>query len=197
MHTSSGRRERKKSQTREAIVRAAVDLFERKGVDATTIDEIAEAADVSSRTFFRYFDTKLDVILQDKDEAHPALEDVIAGRPADEDPIAAFHYAMRAELGLVMANNPLAARQFRLMLTTPALRAAALDHFHEHQRELVAVFARRLGDSDDDLRPRVMAAAASGAVWTTVEQWATRGGSVDELPTMIDEAMTLLRRGFS
>src|SRR5215207_1984761 len=119
MHTSSGRRERKKSQTREAIVRAAIELFEQKGVDATTIDEIAEAADVSSRTFFRYFDTKIDVVLQDKEEGHPALEDVIAARPADEDPIAAFQFAMREELGLVMAGNPLAARQFRIMLTTP------------------------------------------------------------------------------
>src|SRR5262245_53061416 len=62
-----GLRERKKARTREAILEAALDLFEHKGYDSTTIEEIAEAADISPRTFFRYFETKLDLVMVDKD----------------------------------------------------------------------------------------------------------------------------------
>lgn len=197
MIATAGRRERKKNETREAIIRAALDLFEEKGYDATTIDDIAEAVDISGRTFFRYFESKLDVIVANKEHGHPSLAELVAGRPDDEDPVTAFHAAIREEMQGELATNELVARQFRLMLSTPALRWVALEHFHEHQDELVHIFARRLGSDEHDLRPRVMAAAAAGATWTAVERWATNRLPVDALVPMIDEAFALLRRGFA
>jgi transcriptional regulator GlxA family with amidase domain len=82
-----GLRERKKARTREAIVDAALALFERKGFDATTIEDIAAAADVSPRTFFRYFDSKVDLVLAKNHEKNHGLGELIAERPADEGPV--------------------------------------------------------------------------------------------------------------
>ena len=67
-----GLRERKKAHTRESIIDAAIDLFERNGFDATTVEEIAAAADISPRTFFRYFESKIDVVMAEKGENPPA-----------------------------------------------------------------------------------------------------------------------------
>ena len=120
-----GLRERKKQQTRDAIIGAALDLFERQGYDATTVEEIAEAADISPRTFFRYFDSKVDVVM-DKDERD---SDDFAGRlairPPHEGPIEAMRQVISAELGQVVKENPLFVRQMRLMLRTPSLHALA------------------------------------------------------------------------
>src|SRR6478735_2233854 len=77
-----GLRERKKIQTRQAIRRAAYRLFEEQGYDATPVDRIAEAADVSPSTVFRYFPTKEDIVLTD--EYDPLIEATIRSRPADE-----------------------------------------------------------------------------------------------------------------
>src|SRR5215207_4917559 len=82
-----GLRERRKLQTREDIVNAALDLIEQKGYEATTVEDIASAADVSPRTFFRYFDSKLDVVLASKHHEDVDLGEVLATRPAHESPI--------------------------------------------------------------------------------------------------------------
>src|ERR671911_220241 len=82
-----GLRERKKARTHEAIVDAALDLFERKGYEATTVEDIAAAADVSPRTFFRYFDSKVDLILAKNHETNVGLGALLAERPAGEGPV--------------------------------------------------------------------------------------------------------------
>ena len=76
-----GLRERKKARTRSAIELAAVDLFEQKGYEATTVEEIAAIADVSPTTFFRYFPTKADLLLSDHGQRLGALFDAIVARP--------------------------------------------------------------------------------------------------------------------
>src|SRR4029453_6501933 len=73
---ANGLRERKKARTREAIIDAALDLFERNGYDDTTIEEIAAAAEVSPRTFFRYFDSKLELIMARTGSKNPHLAPV-------------------------------------------------------------------------------------------------------------------------
>src|SRR5919198_4310558 len=133
-----GLRERKKAQTRDALVECALELFERQGYDTTTIEDIAAAANVSPRTFFRYFDSKLDIVRAPKHE-HPSLAELVAARPPSEGAVAAIHAVMRTMFLEALVGDPVAIRLIRVMLTTPSLRAAALDHFHEHTGELAAV----------------------------------------------------------
>ena len=89
-----GLRERKKARTRESLEAAALDLFARQGFDATTIEEIADACEVSPRTFFRYFPTKEAVLFGDGESRCAALVDALSAQPADVAPLDALHAAM-------------------------------------------------------------------------------------------------------
>ncbi|MFD0852406.1 TetR family transcriptional regulator, partial [Actinomadura adrarensis] len=89
----AGRRERKKRRTREALVDAAFRLFAEKGFDATTVEEIADEVDVSSRTFFRYFASKEDVALTFQEEQYRMMLAWLAGRPAEEPIMTALRRA--------------------------------------------------------------------------------------------------------
>src|SRR3954467_8897882 len=80
----AGLRERKKERTRIALEAAALELFEANGYDATTVEQIAERADVSTRTFFRYYPTKADVLVNDHAARMEVIRTYLAGRPADE-----------------------------------------------------------------------------------------------------------------
>src|SRR6184192_2770214 len=88
-----GLRERKKAKTRAAIQQHALRLFTEQGYDATTVEQIAAAAEVSPSTFFRYYPTKEDVVLYD--EYDPIFYQKVLDRPADEPPMVALHAAMR------------------------------------------------------------------------------------------------------
>src|SRR3954464_5075388 len=103
----SGRRERKKQATREALIDAAFKLFGEKGFEATTVEEIADAVDVSSRTFFRYFASKEDVALSFQEDQNEAGLAMLAARPREEPVVTALRRAVveiaraceRGELG--------------------------------------------------------------------------------------------------
>jgi AcrR family transcriptional regulator len=191
-----GLRERKKAQTRDAIIEAALELFERKGYDETTVEEIASAADVSQRTFFRYFESKLEVVMAPKSEedGHD-IESLIAGRPDRETPIEAFRNVVRDELGGVLQAGDLRARQFQVAMRTPSLRSHAHEHFNEHRDEFAAVFAKRLGVPEDDLAPQVMATTVSGVVWTVIDRWVDEGAVPERLMPLLDQAFDLLGPG--
>ena len=199
MDKPCGLRERKKARTRDAIVAAAVDLFETKGYDATTVDEIADAADVSPRTFFRYFDSKVDVIMDPKLGPEGEREDNLtlrlATRPPEEGPVEATRQVLREELVGALTADPLLVRQIRIMLGTPSLQAIAREHFHEHHDEMAADFAARMGVAPDDYRAHVVASAVSNTMWTVVAHWVASGGDGQALLAMLDEAFTLLSTG--
>jgi AcrR family transcriptional regulator len=193
--TTIGLRERKKAQTYDAIVNTALDLFERNGYDDTTVEEIAEAADVSPRTFFRYFDAKVDVIMRHKDEDDLGLDGQLALRPADEGPVEALRHVIRDVLGPMMLDDPVMSRQVRIMLTTPSLRALSRDHFNDHESELAEAIATRLGVEPTALRAHVMAAAVGATMWSVINLWVSSGGGPEVLVDMIDEAFAMLAAG--
>lgn len=193
-HEPIGLRQRKKAKTLDAIVTAALDLFERKGYDATTIEEIAEAADVSPRTFFRYFDSKQDLMKPPRDE-EPPFDRMLATRPPEEGPVEAMRHVMVSTLGAVLVEDPSIARRMRVMLSTPSLRAIARDNFNEHEADFARTFAVRLGVAEDDLRPHVIASVVGNLMWTVINRWVDEGGEPDKLLPMIDEGFALLAKG--
>lgn len=188
----SGLRERKKAQTREAIIDAALDLFERNGYEATTIEDIAGEANISPRTFFRYFDTKLEVILAESDAEAEGFHHMVEARPASEGALEALHNVMREQIEQLLLTDSRTAREMRIVLATPTLRSQALEHLREHQNSLVPPLAKRLGLDSDALRAHVLAGAATTMIWTVIEQWVARGSDPDQLLPMVDEGFSLL-----
>jgi AcrR family transcriptional regulator len=192
-----GLRERNRARTHDDIIAAALDLFETKGFDATTTEDIAAAAGVSPRTFFRYFDTKLDVVMAAKGgEAEFDVHAALLARPADESPIAALRNVIGEPMRALSSGDTDLVRQYCIMMATPSLRALQLEHFHEHEREIAAAFAERLGRKPDDLGAKMMAAAVGAALRTAFEQWIGACAKPGRLWPVVDQALTMLERGF-
>src|SRR5579859_2410036 len=124
----SGLRERKKARTRAAIREHALRLFREQGYDATTVEQIADAAEVSPSTFFRYFPTKEDVVLQDDMEA--LWVEALRAQPPELSPIAAIRASLHDALTGLSGEDLAALREtMNLSLSIPAVRARMLDEF--------------------------------------------------------------------
>ncbi|MGH3206267.1 MAG: TetR/AcrR family transcriptional regulator [Trebonia sp.] len=190
----SQRRERKKRQTRDALVHAALTLFDAKGYDHTAVREITDAVDVSERTFFRYFANKEDLALSFIRDGSAALMRELASRPAAEPPMTALGNAFRGSLGALTADEAqpggksLYLRVIMLIVTTPTLLAAHLRVRNDQDEEVVRVLAEREGvDPVADLRPRIAAAVFGGLVFTAHQAWQTEGnGSVEAMIAAYD-----------
>jgi AcrR family transcriptional regulator len=159
-----GLRERKKQRTRWAFIDAALDLFLTQGYEATTIDEIVAAVDVSQRTFFRYFAGKEDVALSFLAEYDEIFIRTLAGRPPAEPPVAALRAALNASLSAIEESDEEQATRFcklRCLIDgTPALAAGQLRRFSETEQELATIIARRMGtDLAADVRPYLLVAS--------------------------------------
>lgn len=180
------RRERKKRQMRDALIHAALELFEAKGYEHTAIREITDAVDVSERTFFRYFASKEDLALSFIRDRLERFLRALAARPAAEEPLTAVRNAFQDSLretvpggleGEVTTNLSVV----RLIETSPALLAANLRYIHDHDDELVAVLARREGvDPATDRRPRLLAAMFGAVVVLADREWRETGSAGPE-----------------
>lgn len=175
---AAGLRERKKRRTRDALLRAALLLFIAQGYEQTTVDEIAEAVDVSQRTFFRYFANKEEAVfaVQDLVESHFVAE--LRARPAAEGPLRAMRAAVLAAWDTVeealseVVPIDLYMRSYRLIESTPALLAVHLRRSTELEERISRLIAEREGlDVDGDPRPRVAVAAFSGVMRVTGRLW--------------------------
>ena len=157
-----GLRERKKAQTRAAIQEHALRLFKAQGYAETTIEQIADAADVSQSTFFRYFPTKEDVVLHD--ELDPFLIAALKIQPAEVDPINAVRAALRDMYAQLTPDQFASeAERQRLAREVPELRARALDQYLTGLDMLTEAFAERLGRPADSIAVRTLAGAIIGA----------------------------------
>ncbi|AHH97818.1 TetR family transcriptional regulator [Kutzneria viridogrisea] len=165
-----GLRERKKQRTRAALVDAALDLFERKGFEATTVEEIAAAAEVSPRTFFRYFTAKEGAVLAVQEEEYQALLTELATRPGD----------LRGALLAVVDRGGQDGRSRRvqeLVAATPALRATSLDRSAAQERELAEQLVPRSATEQERLRARLAVAVTFSAIRVAVECWLATPGT--------------------
>jgi len=191
MSAPAGRREARKAATRRSIQEQALRLFLTKGYDATTVEQISAAADVSHMTFFRHFPTKESVV--DTDDYDPMLAELIRSRPAAEDPLIAIRRATVAGLTAILpADREALLVRSRLIMETPALRARQADNQHATRVLLADALAARAGLDTPTFRLEVLAAAALAALTTAVTTWTAGSGAVD-LISLVDEAFTMLR----
>lgn len=158
-----GLRERKKARTKAAIREHAMRLFQKQGYQATTVEQIAEAAEVSPSTFFRYFPTKEDVVLTD--DYDPLILAAFRAQPAELSPVAALRAAMRAVFaGLPPEQVELERERQALIQSVPELRAAMLDGLRATIQLIAEAMAERVGRRPDEFAVRTLAGAVLGVV---------------------------------
>jgi AcrR family transcriptional regulator len=195
---TTGLRERKKAQTRQALTAAAIRLsIERGNPDAVTIEEISEAADVSPRTFFNYFSSKEDAILAVDPERRAHLRAELELRPEVETPVEALRAALHVTSEAFEVNGELWAQRLQLVREHPALSSGYVASFADFERGLVEAMAARLEmDPDTDLYPALVVSAALTVMRVTVKHWqaTTDGPTLSEL---LDEAFDRLADGLT
>ncbi|MDG9703104.1 TetR/AcrR family transcriptional regulator [Streptomyces sp. DH37] len=190
-----GLRERKKIRTRLAIRRAAYRLFAEQGYDATPVDRIAEAAEVSPSTVFRYFPTKEDIVLTD--EYDPVVQEALRSRPAGEPPVRAVREALCEVLDRTYdADLAETCQRLALIRDVPAVRARLAEHTEVTGRLLRQVLSERTGRPVDDLELRVVTAAMLGALTEAMLHWAD-GGMRGDLGERAAHALDVLERGLT
>ncbi|MFF3643258.1 TetR family transcriptional regulator [Streptomyces sp. NPDC002564] len=195
MSTQQGRRTRKVRESRETMANAAVDLVLAHGLDQVTVETISERADVSRRTFSRYFAGKEDAVVDALRADFALINAALAARPARESPLTAYYRALRSWLvdePTAWHRLPRSRDLLRMLHEEPALLPAYLRVQDEAETESVAIVARRLGlDAERDLRPALAVSLAVGAFGTAVRFWIAPGES-DPLPRLIDTAFAAL-----
>ncbi|MFD0419002.1 TetR/AcrR family transcriptional regulator [Streptomyces sp. NPDC127108] len=176
--TGPGLRERKKQRTRDALLRAALELFTTKGYEETTVDEIVEAVEVSQRTFFRHFAGKQEAAFAMQGMVEARFVRALRERPADEAPFAALRGAVLGSWDAVgesieaVVPVELHMRTYRMIESTPALLAVHLRRSIEVEEQVAQLIAEREGiDLAVDPRPRVAVAAFSGVMRVTGRLW--------------------------
>ena len=190
-------RERKKAQTREALAEAALQLFADKGFEHVTVDEIADTAQVSRRTYFRYFPTKEAVVFPDRERRLLQFQEMLASRSADEAPLETVRRALM-ELARDYEEN-----RARVMLQQRIVEGSltVLAYDAELDRQWESAIAVALGDrvgritpQADRRRARLQAGALMGAIRAILNEWYAGAGKGD-LKALGQEAFDLLTNG--
>jgi AcrR family transcriptional regulator len=195
---AGGLRERKKARTRESLQEAALERFARQGFDGTTVEEIAEACEVSPRTFFRYFPTKEDVLFVDAEARRERLLAVIAERPADEHAFASLRAAMRALADDYRNDRDALVTRSQIVAASPHLQVYKAEHQHGWETAVVEVLERRAqARRDPETRDELVlvTAVATAALRVALDAWVA-DASAPDLGVLLDDAFARLATGF-
>jgi AcrR family transcriptional regulator len=193
-----GLRERKKERTREALEAAALDLFDRKGFDHTTVDEIVEACDVSRRTFFRYFTSKEEAFVGDREEKAALVASLLAARPADEPPLESVRFVVRSFCAQMGRDKEATLRRLRIAAASHDLHQLEVESYDARTDGLVDALVARRGspvDADTRLQMRLVIGAAMVVMRSAAEQWLANDGR-GALEDIVDRGFDLLAAGF-
>jgi len=191
-----GLRERKKLKTRESLEHAALDQFAKKGFDHTTIEEIAEACDVSPRTFFRYFPNKEALLLSDADEKCELLVAGLLGRPAGESPLRSIRESLVENLASLEHDRGRMLLQSRIMAETPSLRSYKIERQQSWEEAIFQTLRTREASASGGVHSRfelrLVASTAVAALRAAVETWLEEGG---DLVKQVDAAFERIGAG--
>ena len=191
---SPGLRERKKQQTRDTIIKVALDLFAEHGYEHTTIAEIADAAEVSPRTIFAYFPTKEDIVFCQLPETRERLAQALRERP---DGATALD-ALRDFIAGSLDSDPNAVLRKRILQSDETLRRGERARSGPFEQLMVEAIAEDLHADPDDIRPQIVAAAAAAAFTTVRERDPAalpESDSLEQTMAAIDDVMHFLRGG--
>ena len=184
-----GLRERKKERTRDAIFDAAMALFEQHGYAGTTVDDIADAADISPRTFFRYYASKEEVLFAKFDETLALLRDFLYSRPEDETVAATLREARNQFASLGAAVTPDRAT-FDLFHDNEALHGRYLQSFFHLETIATEWVAARLDLPITELLPRVAGAALASGARVALDVWKDDPGR--DLEDLLDPPLRMI-----
>ncbi len=188
-----GLRERKKQRTRETIARVALELFAERGYDATTLADIAEAADVSTRTIFSYYASKEDIVFFDFSELKEAFARALAERPAGQDAletVRAFALSMgHSEKG------PFHDERERIVASDETLRRHKQARLAEIEELVAAAIADDLEAGPDDLRPQLVAASLIAAIEVLDRKPSPAATTPEAVAAVLDPVIAFLRAG--
>ncbi len=192
-----GLRERKKARTRASIREHALRLFREQTYQGTTVEQIAAAAEVSPSTFFRYFPTKEDIVLQD--DMDTRMIEALERQPADLGPLSAVRAATREMFtSYTQADLDLLGETTALTMTVPEVRARAMDEFARTIAVTGEALAKRTGRPTDDLAVRTIAGAIIGVIMSITmpwEGWSSDRRTLEDTFERIDQALALLEAG--
>jgi AcrR family transcriptional regulator len=187
---SSELRRRRRIRTKQLVQREALRLFAAKGYDQTTVDDIAHAAAMSPRTFFRYFPAKEDVVLWDEYDER-SLQELWQPRPG-KDPLAELILRIRELMADLYHKDPeLLLTRIKLSVRTPEVRARAIDEQFKLLGPYFAQLADTIGAPRDDLGLAVTLAAVFSAILVAMERWQRHDGREDLLK-LVDDAFAAL-----
>lgn len=191
METTTGRRQRKKNQTRRALRVAAVDLVAQHGFDHVTIEDITEAVDVSPRTFFNYYASKEEALTAADPDRICSMRAALLQRPAEEPPLVALRHAILAGADDLAEEQGPWLQRLSIIRSDPRLLAALARSWWVLEHELADGLTERLGARSDDLVPAVLATSSVAALRVAISRWHDTSRS---LPHLVDEAFDALTR---
>src|SRR5713226_2910339 len=196
MNEQPGLRERKKQRTRETIARAAHELFAERGYHATTLPDIAEAADVSTRTIFAYFPSKEDILFSDFPLMKNALAQALAERPEGQDALETVREFILSSHKL--EKSDLDERLHLCIESDETLRSHLRARIAQLEELIAPAIAKDLDAPVNDVRPQVVAASLTAAFNVLSEQGAgssAKPTSAEDVAAQIDPVITFLRGG--
>lgn len=199
MQETRSLRSRKKERTRRTIEKVALELFEERGFDGATIDEIAAGADISPRTFFHYFPSKEDVVLADYAARLESIVTALESSNPDEvqAPWAALRSAFLGVAADYESEREQLFRRFRIIRATPSVAARNLQLQETWEEAVAEIVSRWLGtDATSDLRPHLIAGAALTAMRASIRRWLNDGGK-SRLPDHVAHSFDLMEAGLS
>jgi AcrR family transcriptional regulator len=194
---ATGLRERKKAQTSEALQAAALRLFTEQGFDQTTVEEIADACEVSPRTFFRYFPSKQDVLFGDGEVRKAEMLAALANQPAGSTPLAAVRIAIGAMVDEYEGERELLAVRMAIVSATQSLRSDKADRHRGFEDAVADALQTRAHTSGPpSLEIRLVATSAMAALRAALDTWLA-GPPEASLHELVTEAFDRLAGGLA
>jgi AcrR family transcriptional regulator len=189
-----GLRERKKQQLREKIARAGLRLFAERGYDETTLADIAEAADISPRTIFAYYESKEDILFCEEQGFHEELKQKLEQRPPGVTTVD----ALREFISSVPPPDEQTMLRKQILSHTPALQAKVRARLGQLEPLLIASTAKDLNAGPDDIRPYLLAASMIAAFATLRDRLLEAGAGElthEQAMATVDEVLEFMRGG--